>query len=234
MRLTAEIRWFWPDTPPQEFHGWFVGAGAFSAVTGPTEIRVDEYLRDPDQTSLGIKKRGHGDVEIKALISRRDKNLDFAGCTSPIEHWAKWACRTLDLDNLPLIRLEKQRWQRSFSVHAGTVSELATSSNSVTRQSGCDAELTLLKGPDMALWWTLCFEAYGEMHEVEAVLSRTVSLMARRCPPPLTPGEAIGYPSPGDGEYCSLPFGRGRSARRPTRQARGWSTGPTMVPSSTP
>jgi hypothetical protein len=28
MRLTAEIRWFWPDRPPQEFHAWFVGAGA--------------------------------------------------------------------------------------------------------------------------------------------------------------------------------------------------------------
>jgi hypothetical protein len=28
MRLTAEVRWFWPDRPPQEFHAWFVGAGA--------------------------------------------------------------------------------------------------------------------------------------------------------------------------------------------------------------
>ena len=133
--------------------------------------------------------------EIKGLISRRDKNLDFAGCTSPIELWAKWASRTLNLGGLPLIHVEKQRWKRSFSVHVGAVSELATSSEPVPRQSGCDAELTLLKGPDMAPWWTLGFEAYGELDKVEAVLSRTVSLMTRRCPPPLTPGEAIGYPS---------------------------------------
>jgi len=65
-------------------------------VTGSTETRVDEYLRDPGQASLGIKKRGRGDVEIKGLISRRDKNLDFAACTSPIELWAKWASRTLE------------------------------------------------------------------------------------------------------------------------------------------
>ena len=187
MRLTAEIRWFWPDRPPQEFHGWFVGAGAAWTAAGSTKTRVDQYLRDPDQDSLGIKKRGRGDVEIKGLISRRDKHLNFAGCTSPIELWAKWASRTLNLGGLPLIHVEKQRWKRSFSVRAGVVSELATSGEPVPRQSGCDAELTLLKGPDMAPWWTLSFEAYGELDEGEAVLSRTVSLMARRCPPPLYP-----------------------------------------------
>jgi hypothetical protein len=63
------------------------------------------------------------------------------------------------------VRVEKQRWKRSFSVHAGAVSELATSSEPVPRQSGCDAKLTLLTGPDMTPWWTLGFEAYGELHE---------------------------------------------------------------------
>jgi hypothetical protein len=48
MRLTAEIRWFWPCS---------------------SKTRVDEYLRDPDQDSLGIKKRGRGEVEIKWPIS---------------------------------------------------------------------------------------------------------------------------------------------------------------------
>jgi hypothetical protein len=65
MRLTAEIRWFWPDRPPQELHAWFVGAGAAWVAAGASKTRVDEYLRDPDQDSLGIKKRGGGDVEIK-------------------------------------------------------------------------------------------------------------------------------------------------------------------------
>ena len=146
MRLTAEIRWFWPDRPPQEFHGWFVGAGTAWTATGSTKTRVDEYLRDPDQDSLGIKKRGRGDVEIKGLISRRDKHLDFAGCTSPIEFWAKWACRTLDLDGLPLVRVEKQRWKRSFSVHVGAVSEVATSSEPVPSPIGMRCRAHVAQG----------------------------------------------------------------------------------------
>jgi hypothetical protein len=78
MRLTTEIRRFWPDRPPQEFHGWFVGVGAAWTAAGSIKTRVDEYVRDPDQDSLGIKKRGRGEVEIKGLISRRDKHLKFA------------------------------------------------------------------------------------------------------------------------------------------------------------
>jgi hypothetical protein len=74
MRLTAEIRWFWPDRPPPEFHGWFVGAGATWTAAGSTKTRGDEYLRDQD--SLGIKNRGRSDVEIKGLISHREKHLN--------------------------------------------------------------------------------------------------------------------------------------------------------------
>jgi hypothetical protein len=39
MRLTAEIRWFWPNWPPQEFHSWFVAAGAIWIAAGPTKTR---------------------------------------------------------------------------------------------------------------------------------------------------------------------------------------------------
>jgi hypothetical protein len=67
MRLTAEIRWFWPDRPPGipclVCRRWC----SLGAV-GASKTRVDEYLRDPDQDSLGIKKSGGGDVE--GLISR--------------------------------------------------------------------------------------------------------------------------------------------------------------------
>jgi hypothetical protein len=45
--------------------------------------------------------------------------------------WAKWASHTLD--GLPPV--EKQRWMRSFSVHADSVSEFATSSEPVSAQT---------------------------------------------------------------------------------------------------
>jgi hypothetical protein len=63
-------------------------------AAGASKTRVDEYLRDPDQDSLGIKKSGGGDVEIKGLSA-----VEFAGCTSPIDsgpsgHRTRWmACR---------------------------------------------------------------------------------------------------------------------------------------------
>jgi hypothetical protein len=69
MRLTAEIRWFWLDRPPQKFHGWFVGAGAAWTAAGSIKTRVDEYLRDPDQDSLGIKKRGRHDGDLEQAQS---------------------------------------------------------------------------------------------------------------------------------------------------------------------
>ena len=146
MRLTAEIRWFWPDRPPQQFHGWFVGAGAAWTAAGSTKTRVDQYLRDPDQDSLGIKKRGRGDVEIKGLISRRDKHLDFAGCTSPIELWAKWASRTLDLDGPAIHTRGKEALEASFSVHAGAISELATSSEPVSSPIGIRCRAHVAQG----------------------------------------------------------------------------------------
>jgi len=194
MRLTGEIRWFWPDRPPREFHDWFVGAGAACTAAGESQTRVDEYLRDLSNDSLGIKRRGGSEIEIKGLIARRDNSLEFAGCRSPIELWAKWSSRALDLDGLPLLRVQKQRWMRSFAVHAGAVSELATSSEPGPRHLGCDVELTLLKGPDTTDWWTLGLEAHGDLDEVESALSLTVALMAGRRPPPLPPGEAVGYP----------------------------------------
>jgi hypothetical protein len=53
------------------------------------------------------------------------------------------------VDVICLRAIEADALGASFSVHDGTVSELATSSEPVPRQSGCDAELTLLR-PDMA------------------------------------------------------------------------------------
>jgi hypothetical protein len=62
------------------------------------------------------------------------------------------------------------------------------------RLSGCDAELTLLRGPDGTPWWTVGFEAFGDLEQVEADLVATVATVASRSPPPLEAGEATGYP----------------------------------------
>jgi hypothetical protein len=62
------------------------------------------------------------------------------------------------------------------------------------RLSGCDAELTLLTGPDAAPWWTVGFEAFGDLEGVEEDLVATVATVAGRSPPHLSGGEATAYP----------------------------------------
>jgi len=69
MRITAEIRWFWPGRPPSAFAEWFTAAGPSWGNASEARTRTT-YLRDHAESALGIKKRGDGDgVEIKGLIS---------------------------------------------------------------------------------------------------------------------------------------------------------------------
>src|SRR5262245_36706330 len=192
MRTTAEIRWFWPGRPPSTFADWFTAAGSWGSAND-SRSRVDDYLRDHSQTMLGIKKRGGGEgVEIKGLIGTRPTRLQLAGCVCPIGLWGKWSSHFV-LDQAAVIKVKKQRWMRRFRMDAASVTQVSPA-ESGTRLSGCDAELTLLEGPDAAPWWTFGFEAFGDFEQVEEDLVATVAEVARRSPPPLGGGEAMGYP----------------------------------------
>ena len=194
MRTTAEIRWFWPGRPPSSFADWFTAAGPSWGSACDSRTRVDDYLRDHAQTTLGIKKRGGGEgVEIKGLIGTRPTLLELAGCVCPIGLWGKWSSSHFSFDQGAVIKVSKQRWMRRF--RAGPVGVVEVSAaESGARLSGCDAELTLLEGPDAKPWWTVGFEAFGDLEQVEADLVATVANVARRSPPPLGGGEAMGYP----------------------------------------
>jgi hypothetical protein len=193
MRMTAEIRWFWAGRPPPSFAAWFRAAGPSWGGASDSKTRIDEYLREPVQTTLGIKRRGGSQgVEIKGLISTRPTVLELAGCACPIGLWGKWSA-AFALDPNGLIKVAKQRWMRKFEVGGGTVRELAAT-ESAERSSGCDLELTLLEGPDGTPWWTVGFEAFGAFDEVEDDLTATLAVVQRRSPPLLPAGQASGYP----------------------------------------
>src|SRR5262245_40946174 len=193
MRMTAEIRWFWAGRPPPGFAAWFREVGPAWGRAYDSKSRIDEYLRETGQTALGIKRRGGSQgVEIKGLISTRPTLLALAGCTCPIGLWGKWSS-AIGLDEARLIKVAKQRWMRKFTVDGGSVREMAASDTS-ERRSGCDAELTLLQGPDGTPWWTVGFEAFGAFTVVEHDLTATVDLVQGRSPPALPAGEPMGYP----------------------------------------
>jgi hypothetical protein len=194
MRVTAEIRWFWKDAPPQAFHDWFVGGGLDWAPQAGSETRTDEYLVDKDQHELGIKKRGGSGVEIKGMVGRGTGTLEIAGCSCAIEFWAKWPS-SLVLPNASLVKVEKRRWSRKFRVAQGACAELSGSQEETKRQSGCDVEVTALGTPDGTAWWTFGFEAFGALDSVGSDLAAVVKTMKGRRPPRLAAGRASGYPS---------------------------------------
>jgi hypothetical protein len=120
MRLTAEIRWFWPGRPPQEFHAWFVGAGpawgrparAKHVSTSTFAIRTKIPLAS--RSVAAATSRSRADQPLNLLVAHRQSTLGQVD----IAH-AEWPA-------------EKQRCMRSFSVHADSVSGLATSSEPVS------------------------------------------------------------------------------------------------------
>ena len=194
MRITAELRWFWPGAPPTDFQDWFIKPGsAWEAARGPEE-RTDAYLRDTLQGTLGIKQRGQAAaIEIKGLICRREPPMRFAGVGCPVELWGKWPSAQLQLDADRLIPVAKQRWTRKFD-GAGVEVVAASATGATQRASGCDAEFTLIAGPQDSSWWSVGFEAFGHLDTVEPMLAATVAMLEARSPPPLPSGEASAYP----------------------------------------
>jgi hypothetical protein len=194
MGATAEVRWFWPGSPPADFQRWFASAGPRWPEAHEAEDRIDEYLRDPGQAELGIKRRAGARVEIKGLVASRSAVVEFAGCRACVEFWSKWTSASLDLSGSRLIPLEKRRWLRLFQTGEAVPTEVPPEQDSA-RPSGCNAEITAVVAPDGSPWWTVGFEAFGELDSLEAALVGTLAVMAARNPPMLPEAEAMSYPA---------------------------------------
>ena len=67
MRITAEMRWFWPGQCPPDLEDWFFKP---SPRAGGGQLRCDEYVQQSNGSAeVGIKKRGSkAGVEVKGLI----------------------------------------------------------------------------------------------------------------------------------------------------------------------
>jgi hypothetical protein len=196
MRLSAELRWFWSGGPAEEFDRWFVEVGQTWPAAKPPKTRLDGYLADHHQSALSIKKRSSGSIiEIKGLIATRNQTVRFADCTACVELWAKWPISGVDLSCARVITIEKQRRMRSFRANSAGVREVSPSAEEFGGEaaSGCNVELTRLSGPDRSSWWTVGFEAFGALEEIEGLLAATVAEMNRRQPPQPTLGQAYSY-----------------------------------------
>ncbi|HEY9421972.1 MAG TPA: hypothetical protein VIW92_11205 [Thermoanaerobaculia bacterium] len=203
MQLSAEIRWFWPENPPSGLKDWFVNAsGDVFAAGGGKPGREDEYLRDPKQVELGIKRRGGGKgIEVKGLVVECLGDLAAGPFVGPIELWTKWVSEPLKIDGIPTIKIKKQRWLRKFDGGGSSPKEIRLDADEKLAEKeelptrGCNVELTYVQIADQGGdWWTLGFEAFGTISTVEADLRAVAATLNQRQPPRLEGGLLASYP----------------------------------------
>jgi hypothetical protein len=200
MPISAEIRWFWPTTPPPGLQDWFCTAAHHPCPAGGGLVRVDEYLLDPQQAELGVKRRGgKTGVEVKALVAAAASDVAARPFLGPIELWTKWTSGRLELAANTTVTTQKRRWLRKFATPLQEIpldeKEWPRADTLPLPPRGCNVELTQVTLPDGAVWWTLGFEAFGSVRTVEDDLRAAAAELAARRPPELGEGLLKSYPA---------------------------------------
>jgi hypothetical protein len=198
MFVSAEIRWFYPDECPANLHRWF---GEMSPALGGGKLRIDEYLSQTNQSEVSIKKRGgRPGVEIKGLIAVcRSELVPFAPY---FELWCKWRLQASALEMTKRMIIQKTRWIRPYDTSRAGIVEIPLQADEKPLngqplpQQGCNVEISKIQiAEEPRQWWTLGFEAFGDLDSAPGDLLKTTQfLIARSFPLPIC-GEFLNYPS---------------------------------------
>jgi hypothetical protein len=204
MQVSAEIRWFWPDSCPEGLESWLKNG---DPAPGGGLVRVDEYLHEAAQHELGLKLRGNKPgVEVKGLVTRLPADQAPGIFAGTVEIWCKWTSAALNLSEDPRIITRKQRWLRKLDASGVSVEEVPLGADEMPLDGrplpgdGCNLELTRIDvdGP-APIWWTLGFESFGAFDRIESNLRRSVQLMEARHPsgsrPAFAAGRLLSYPA---------------------------------------
>jgi hypothetical protein len=198
MFVSAEIRWFYPDECPANLHRWF---GEMSPALGGGKLRIDEYLSQTNQSEVSIKKRGgRSGVEIKGLIAVcRSELVPFAPY---FELWCKWRLQASALKMTKRMIIQKTRWIRTYDTSRAAIVEIPLQADEKPLngkplpQQGCNVEISKIQiAEESRQWWTLGFEAFGDLDSAPGNLLKTAQfLIAHSFPLPIC-GEFLNYPS---------------------------------------
>ena len=198
MFVSTEIRWFYPDECPTNLHRWF---GEMSPAPGGGKLRIDEYLSQTNQSEVSIKKRGgKPGVEIKGLIAVcRSELVPFAPY---VELWCKWRLHASALEMTKRMIIQKTRWIRTYDTSGAAIVEIPLQADEKPLngqplpQQGCNVEISKIQiAEEPRQWWTLGFEAFGDLDSAPGNLLKTTQyLIAHSFPLPIC-GEFLNYPS---------------------------------------
>ncbi len=185
---TSELRWFARGRLPVDVMTWFSHCGELGAI----EKRCDTYRLD-GRGDVGVKRRGHGVLELKVRHDVDDSVLTLGlGITGRPESWRRWSPADGLCDLEPSHRwvdVAKTIVRRRF-LDDGV--EVAV--HPVLPVGGfCDVEVVALV-VDGATWWSLGLSTYG-CDDVEPDLMRPAwKAVADGRTPPSAMVSALGAP----------------------------------------
>lgn len=203
MLLSAELRWFWPDVEPLSVRDWFM-RGSIRPGGGVRTRHDDYYILTAGQTALGIKRRDVRNamqtIEVKSLVAKL-RAIDVVPFAGEPAIWIKFQADANGLAERPAVRIGKRRWLRKFSAESATLRELALDQDEKPEDAGglppdgCNVEFTELEVSEYAArYWTLGFEAFGAVNDIEKTLKRTLEHTASQRAPILAGAFAASYP----------------------------------------
>ncbi len=195
MQPSMELRWFLVGAVPAAVQQWFSQGAIVPKAEG---CREDQYLSLPAYDEVGIKQR-QGKMEVKRRLADRGVQTLGQGISGRIEQWVKWSFVLQDqaLPDLTKptgswVTVEKTRQLRKYEVtQNGAVNAVDAY---VPVAQGCNLELTSLVLYDK-VWWSLGFEAFGDLATVEASLALTIKhVLADNQFPLLQAEDSFAYP----------------------------------------
>ena len=138
-------------------------------------------------------------LEIKGLVTIcRSEAVSFAPY---VELWCKWSLEASALKATKKVTVQKTRWLRTYDT-TSRIAEipLQTDEKPLNGQplphQGCSVELTKIQLAEEARqWWTLGFEAFGDLDSAPGNLQVTAQFLIAQSMPFPSFGEFINYPS---------------------------------------
>ncbi|HYP57799.1 MAG TPA: hypothetical protein VEQ35_05890 [Beijerinckia sp.] len=199
MLVSAEVRWFFEGDCPADVQRWFHQGGP---SPGGGDTRIDEYLWQPNETQIGIKRRGgQNGVEIKGLVACR-RTTELSPFAPYFETWCKWSAQASGLQLTETLRVQKTRWLRVFDTSGPAVEEVLLGADAKPLSGhqlpvqGCNVEITKVElAAHSRPWWTLGFEAYGDLEQAPYNLRKAIRSLDERSFPRVSTGEFLNYPS---------------------------------------
>lgn len=201
MYPSAELRWFYQEECPASLYRWFYRT---SSSPGGGSLRIDEYLLQPNRPEISVKLRREMPdfeaLEVKGLIAAcRSKEMPFAPY---VELWCKWRIDCGLLEMSKVVAVEKVRGRRMYDTSQAEVREIPLGPDELPLdgqqfpKQGCNVEMTQIKlGHHPSRWFTLGFEAFGDLNTVLSNLLRTVRFLDHRAFPFPGANGFLNYPS---------------------------------------